>query len=119
MLRSTPEVPEVRSSPPRGDVIGVNTAVILPAQGICFAIAVNTAKFVVAGLIKEGRIRRSYIGVAGQTVPLHRRIVRFYRLSFESGVLVESVENANSCSGGRTAQGRHDRRFRRQADRRH
>lgn len=79
----------------RGDVIGVNTAVILPAQGICFAIAVNTAKFVVAGLIKEGRIRRSYIGVAGQTVPLHRRIVRFYRLSFESGVLVESVENAS------------------------
>ena len=79
----------------RGEVIGVNTAVILPAQGICFAIAINTAKFVVAGLIKEGRIKRSYIGVAGQTVPLHRRIVRFYRLSFESGVLVESVENAS------------------------
>jgi S1-C subfamily serine protease len=79
----------------RGEVIGVNTAVILPAQGICFAIAINTAKFVVAGLIREGRIRRSYIGVAGQTVPLHRRIVRFYRLSFESGVLVESVENGS------------------------
>ena len=79
----------------RGNVIGVNTAVILPAQGICFAIAVNTAKFVVAGLMKEGRIRRSYIGMAGQTVPLHRRIVRFYRLSFESGVLVESVENGS------------------------
>ncbi len=76
----------------RGEVIGVNTAVILPAQGICFAIAINTAKFVVAGLIRDGRIRRSYIGVAGQTVPLHRRIVRFYRLSVESGVLVESVE---------------------------
>jgi len=78
-----------------GDVIGVNTAVILPAQGICFAIAINTAKFVVAGLIREGRIRRSYIGVAGQTVPLHRRIVRFYRLSFESGVLIESVDVAS------------------------
>ncbi len=79
----------------RGHVIGVNTAVILPAQGICFAIAVNTAKFVVTGLIREGRIRRSYIGVAGQTVPLHRRIVRFYRLSSESGVLIESVEQAS------------------------
>jgi len=78
-----------------GDVIGVNTAVILPAQGICFAIAVNTAKFVVAGLIREGRIRRSYIGVAGQTVPLHRRVVRFYRLDAESGVLVESVEKGS------------------------
>ena len=52
-------------------------------------------KVCLAGLIKEGRIRRSYIGVAGQTVPLHRRVVRFYRLSFESGVLVESVEKAS------------------------
>ncbi|HVN22337.1 MAG TPA: trypsin-like peptidase domain-containing protein [Syntrophorhabdales bacterium] len=78
-----------------GEVIGVNTAVILPAQGICFAIAVNTAKFVVAGLMKEGRIRRSYIGVAGQTVPLHRRVVRFYRLHAESGVLVESIEKGS------------------------
>jgi len=79
----------------RGEVIGVNTAVILPAQGLCFAIAVNTVKFVAAGLMKEGRIRRSYIGVGGQNVPLHRRIVRFYNLPVESGVLVQSVE-ANS-----------------------
>jgi len=76
----------------RGEVIGVNTAVILPAQGLCFAIAVNTGKFVAAGLMKEGRIRRSYIGVGGQNVPLHRRIVRFYKLPVESGVLVQSVE---------------------------
>jgi len=76
----------------RGEVIGVNTAVILPAQGLCFAIAVNTVKFVAAGLMKEGRIRRSYIGVGGQNVPLHRRIVRFYKLPVESGVLVQSVE---------------------------
>jgi S1-C subfamily serine protease len=75
-----------------GQVIGVNTAVILPAQGICFAIAINTAKFVAGQLIKEGRIRRSFIGVAGQDVPLHRQITRFHHLAQESGILVVSVE---------------------------
>jgi len=75
-----------------GEVIGVNTAMIRPAQGICFAIASNTAKFVAGWLIKEGKIRRSYIGVAGQNVPIHRRIVRFYNLPLETGVLVVSVE---------------------------
>jgi len=75
-----------------GEVIGVNTAVILPAQGICFAIAVNTAKIVAGHLIKEGRIRRSYIGVAGQNVPLHRRIVRYHNLESETAILVVSLE---------------------------
>jgi len=75
-----------------GEVIGVNTAMIRPAQGICFAIASNTAKFVAGWLIKEGKIRRSYIGVAGQNVPIHRRIVRFYGLPLGTGVLVISVE---------------------------
>src|SRR5882724_7401761 len=75
-----------------GEVIGVNTAMIRPAQGICFAIASNTAKFIAGWLIKEGRIRRSYIGVAGQNVPIHRRVVRFYNLPLETGVLVVSVE---------------------------
>ena len=76
----------------RGDVIGVNTAVILGAQGICFAIAINTAKFVAMRLMRDGRIERSYIGVAGQSAPLHRRIVRFFDLPVENGVLVLSVE---------------------------
>ncbi len=76
----------------QGRVIGVNTAMILPAQGICFAIAVNTAVFVVGKLIHEGRIRRSYLGVAGQNVPLHRRVVRFHDLPLESAVFVVSVE---------------------------
>jgi S1-C subfamily serine protease len=75
-----------------GEVIGVNTAVILPAQGICFAIAINTAKYIAARLIKEGKIRRSYIGLGGQNVPLLRRFVRFFHLPVESGVLVVSVE---------------------------
>src|SRR5881392_1851905 len=75
-----------------GEVIGVNTAMIRPAQGICFAIASNTAKLVAGWLIRDGRIRRSYIGVAGQNVPLHRRVIRFYGLPLETGVLVVSVE---------------------------
>jgi S1-C subfamily serine protease len=75
-----------------GRVIGVNTAVILPAQGICFAIAANTATFVMGKLIHEGRIRRSYLGLAGQNVPLHRRVVRYHELGVESGVFVVSVE---------------------------
>lgn len=79
----------------RGEVIGVNTAVILPAQGICFAIAINTAKFIAGRLIKDGQIKRSYIGVAGQDVPLHRRLVRFHNLPVESGVLVVSLESAS------------------------
>jgi S1-C subfamily serine protease len=76
----------------RGEVIGVNTAMILSAQGICFAIAVNTAKFVAAGLMKEGRIRRSYIGMAGQNIVLNRRLVRFHNLKAESGVFVAAIE---------------------------
>ena len=75
-----------------GEVIGVNTAMIRPAQGICFAIASNTAKLVAGWLIRDGRIRRSYIGVGGQNVPLHRRVIRFYNLPLETGVLVVSVE---------------------------
>ena len=75
-----------------GEVIGVNTAMIRPAQGICFAIASNTARLVAGWLIKDGKIRRSYIGVAGQNVPIHRRIVRFYGLPVETGVLVVSIE---------------------------
>ena len=79
----------------RGEVIGVNTAMILPAQGICFATSIDTAKFVASRLIRDGRVSRSYIGLAGQNVPLPRRIVRFYNLRVESGILVISFE-ANS-----------------------
>ncbi|MGH8055936.1 MAG: S1C family serine protease, partial [Candidatus Entotheonellia bacterium] len=75
-----------------GEVIGVNTAVILPAQGLCFAIAINTAAFVAGRLIKDGKIRRGYIGAGGQNVPLPRRTVRFHGLPVESGILVISVE---------------------------
>lgn len=84
--------PLVNSS---GQVIGVNTATILPAQGICFAIGINTAKFVASRLLRDGRIRRSYVGISGQTVPVHRRIVRFYDLPKETGALVQHVEDSS------------------------
>ncbi|HWX94209.1 MAG TPA: trypsin-like peptidase domain-containing protein [Terriglobales bacterium] len=75
-----------------GRVVGVNTATILPAQGICFAIGINTAKFVASRLLRDGRIRRSYIGVSAQTVPIHRRLIRYYDLPKETGVVVLSTE---------------------------
>ncbi len=76
----------------QGRVIGVNTAIIRPAQGICFAIASNTARWVTAWLIKDGRIRRSFIGVGGQNVPLLRKLILTYRFPTETGVLVSTVE---------------------------
>lgn len=76
----------------RGEVVGVNTAIIRPAQGICFAIAINTAKLVASQLIQKGRITRGYLGVGGQDIPLHRRVVRYHGLEREEGILVISVE---------------------------
>src|SRR5881409_2593363 len=70
----------------RGEVIGVNTAVILPAQGICFAISANTARLIAGWLITEGRVPRARIGVGGQNVPISRRYVRHFDLARESGV---------------------------------
>ena len=75
----------------RGQVIGVNTAVILPAQGVCLAIPINTAKFVAIRLIAYGKVKRSYIGVGGQNVQLHRRVSRAHDLKNSGGVLVMDV----------------------------
>ena len=83
-----------------GRVVGVNTATIQPAQGICFAIGINTAKFIASRLLRDGRIRRSFIGVSAQTVPIHRRVVRFYDLVKESGALVLSVEEKSPAQRG-------------------
>ena len=88
-----------------GRVIGVNTATILPAQGICFAIGINTAKFVASRLLRDGRIRRSYVGISGQTVPVHRRVVRFYDLAKETGALVQHVEDNSPARRGGLREG--------------
>jgi S1-C subfamily serine protease len=79
----------------RGEVIGINTAVIRPAQGICFAIASNTARYVASALMRDGRIRRSHIGVAGQQTPIPRALARAAGAAMGVGVLVVSIE-ANS-----------------------
>jgi len=76
----------------RGEVIGINTAVIMGAQGICFAVASNTAKFVLSQLIQHGRVRRAYIGVSGQTAPVSRRHARAAEIDNTSGAMVTALD---------------------------
>ena len=75
-----------------GEVVGINTAVVAPAQGLCFAIALSTAQYVASRLIRDGRLAHGRIGVVAQNVPIRRRLVRFFGLTSESGVLVAGVE---------------------------
>jgi len=75
-----------------GEVIGINTAIILPAQGICFAVASNTAQYVVGKLLTEGKVRRGYLGIGGQVVKLNPRVITFNKLNVRSGVLIQSIE---------------------------
>lgn len=89
----------------RAEVIGINTATILPAQGLCFAVASNTARFVAARLISDGRIRRSFIGVGGQNVPVPRRVGERAQIAASSGVLVMSVERGSPASHSGLAAG--------------
>jgi S1-C subfamily serine protease len=89
----------------RGEVVGVNTAAILPAQNICFATAINTAKFVAAKLIKDGKIKRSYIGIAGQDVPIHRRIVYHYNLPSSKSLMVINVEKDSPAEKAKLLEG--------------
>jgi S1-C subfamily serine protease len=78
-----------------GEVIGVNTATILPAQGLCFAISVGTAEFIATKLIRDGVIRRAYIGVQSQTASISRNIARHHQLDIETGALVLNVETGS------------------------
>ena len=88
-----------------GDVIGINTAVIMGAQGICFAVASNTASFVVSELIRHGRVRRASIGIAGQTVPLPRRISYAAGLTGQFGVVIAAVEPDSPAAHAQLEQG--------------
>lgn len=74
-----------------GEVVGINTAIIAMAQGICFSISADTVEFVASRLIRDGRVKRSYIGLSGQNVVLPRRVVRFHELQRDSGVRVEAT----------------------------
>lgn len=89
----------------QGEVVGVNTAVILPAQGLCFAVPIHTAKLVAGRLIKDGKIRRGYIGVGGQNVPIPRRLVRAHHLPVETGLLAVSVEDGSPAKRAGLAEG--------------
>ena len=88
-----------------GNVIGVNTAVILPAQGLCFAIGSSTAERVAIALIREGRVRRAHLGVGGQTLALPRRIVRHFGLVRESGVRIETIEPESPAASAELQRG--------------
>jgi S1-C subfamily serine protease len=88
-----------------GEVIGINTAVILPAQGLCFAVAINTATFIAGHLIKHGRIRRAHLGVGGQNVTIPRLVVRAQQLKLETGVLVISVEKQSPAEQAGLTEG--------------
>jgi S1-C subfamily serine protease len=88
-----------------GEVVGVNTAIIRGAQGICFAIGMNTAKFVAGRLIKDGKIQRGYLGVSAQNVTVPRRVVLFHRLVVETGVLVAAVEPNSPADRARLLPG--------------
>jgi S1-C subfamily serine protease len=82
----------------RGEVIGINTAMILPAQGLCFAIGINTARFVASRLIRDGRIRRGYIGIAGQNIDVPRTMARANQVAIASAVRVDSVEKGSPAA---------------------
>jgi S1-C subfamily serine protease len=82
----------------RGDVIGINTAMIRPAQGLCFAIGINTARFVASRLIRDGRIRRAYIGIAGQNIDVPRAMARVNQVAIASAVRIASVEKGSPAA---------------------
>jgi S1-C subfamily serine protease len=77
----------------RGEVIGVNTAVIMPAQGICFAVPINSAKSIAVALMRDGHVRHAYLGIAVQNIDLSRKLARFHEIQNHGAVLVLSVES--------------------------
>jgi S1-C subfamily serine protease len=83
-----------------GEVIGINTAIIMGAQGICFAVASNTAQVVLSELIRHGRVRRGFIGIAGQTVAVPRRHARAADIDNVSGAMITTIEHGAPADNG-------------------
>ena len=88
----------------RGEVIGVNTAIIRGAQAICFAVAIDTAGWVIPQLLQHGRVKRAHLGVGGSTVPLHRRVVLAYGLAQATGVRVSTVDKGSPADAAGLAR---------------
>ena len=101
-----------------GKVVGINTAIIMGGQGLSFAVPIETAKVIVPALLRDGRVTRGYLGIGGQDVPLHRRLVRFHQLAAESGVLAISVDPKSPASRADIREGDIIVAFRDQAVRR-
>ena len=89
----------------RAEVIGVNTAIIRGAQSICFAVAIDTASWVIPQLLQHGRVRRAHLGVVGSRVALHRRVVLAHELTQDSGVRVVSVEKGSPADHAGVREG--------------
>ncbi|MEJ0060511.1 MAG: hypothetical protein WDM79_13465 [Terricaulis sp.] len=89
-----------------GRMIGVNTAIIGGAQGLCFAVPINTAKRIIPELMREGRVARGWFGIGGQTQELSTALVRRLKLDAQSAVLVVAVSSAGPAGGGGLACGR-------------
>lgn len=89
----------------KGEVIGINTAIIQPAQGICFAVGSGIAEYVVGKLITEGKVRRAMIGISGQTIMLSKRITEFNHLTINRGIMIQQVIPANNVDNSQMNSG--------------
>jgi S1-C subfamily serine protease len=88
-----------------GAVVAVNTAIIAGGQGLSFAVPISTVVAVLPALLRDGRVRRGYLGIAGQNVPLLRRVTRFHRLAQSGAVLVINLEADGPATGAGIQEG--------------
>lgn len=95
----------------RGHVIGVNTATIMGAQGLCFAVGIDTAKYIASQILLHGRVRRSWIGMAAQNVPLPRRLVYEYKLPASMGVMATHIDPQGPAKAAGLRGRRHHRQL--------
>jgi len=89
----------------RGEVVGINTAIIASAQGLCFAVGSNTSEYVVGKLIMEGKVRRAFLGIEGQTINLSKRIVMYNHLNMNKGIYIAEVERNGKAGNSQLLNG--------------